>query len=390
MKILLVTEQFPPLLGGGAVYYYSLFKNFSRDEIVVYTARRKGAPDFDRSQKTLRIIRGWIWNKPVFSFNPAGIIGPFYLWLALLKLVKKEKPDIIHCGAVIPFGFYGLFFKRFFRTPYILHTLGEEITYFKKSRFKKKIISNLLQNADKVITLSRFIKREVIELGVREENTAIIPLWVDTDRFKPRDVKYLKEKLHLQDKKIILTVSRLVERKNHETVIKSLPKILEKVPDLVYIIVGIGPTEGKLKKLAKEINLDKYIIFTGRLPHNSLADYYNVSDVFIMPNRVLEETGELEGLGVVFLEANACGKPVIGGRSGGTEDAIIDGKTGLLIDKVTDPDEISRAILKLLLDEELCRKMGEDGRERVREHFNWKITADKLRKINKTIIGNEN
>lgn len=385
MKILLVTEQFPPLIGGGAVYFYNLFKHFSSDEVIVYTTKRKGAANFDREQR-LRIIRGWIWNKPFSLFHISSLAGPFYLWIALLRCVRREKVDMVHCGNVHPFGAYGLFFKRFFGIPYVVYTFAEEIMIFQRNRFKKKVISYLLHNANKVITISQFTKRELIKLGLRDRDIAIIPLCVDSDMFMPRDCEGLRRKLNLQDKRVILAISRLAERKGHDVVIKSLPKVLEKVPNTAYVIVGSGPTEDKLKTLVKNLALDRQVIFIGEVPHDSIVDYYNVCDLFIMPNRKLEDTGEIEGFGVVFLEANACGKPVIGGRTGGTEDAIIDSQTGILVDKVTEPDEISQAILRLLLDEELSRRMGEAGRKRAEDFFNWSIMANRLRELNKMII----
>lgn len=387
MKILLVTEQFPPLIGGAAVYFYNIFKRFSSDEVIVYTTKRNEAAGFDRKQN-LRIIRGWIWSKPFSLFRISSLIGPIYLGIALFRCILKEKIEIIHCGGVHPFGAYGLFFKRFFGIPYIVHTFGEEIMIFKKNRFKKKVISCFLHNANKVTVFSEFMKRELIKLGLKEEDIVIISICVDSTIFMPRDCEDFKRELNLCDKRIILTVARLVERKGHDVVIKSLPKVLEKVPNAVYIIVGSGPMEDELKTLTKNLGLDRHVIFVGASSHDSIMDYYNSCDLFVMPNREIEDTGEIEGFGVVFLEANACGKPVIGGRSGGAEDAIIDGSTGILVDKVTDPDEVSKAILRLLLDEELSRRMGEVGKKRAQEFLNWDVMTKKLEELDRTIIKN--
>lgn len=387
MKILLVTEQFPPLIGGAAVYFYNIFKRFSLDEVIVYTAKRKNAADFDREQK-LRIIRGWIWGKPFSLFHISSLIGPIYLGIALFRCILKEKVDIIHCGTVHPFAAYGLFFRRFFGIPYIVHTFGEEIMMLQRNRFKKKVISHLLINANKVIVISEFMERKLIELGVKEEDITIIPMCVDTNIFMPRDCEGLRQKLNLKDKRVILTASRLVERKGQDVVIKSLPKVIKEVPNIAYVIVGSGPTEDKLKTLVKDLALEKYVIFIRWLTQIRLVDYYNLCDIFVMPNRKLEDTAEIEGFGVVFLEANACGKPVIGGRSGGVEEAIIDGQTGILIDRPTDPDEVSKAILRLLLDRELSCRMGEIGRKRAQDFFNWNVMAGKLEKLDKTIIKN--
>ena len=164
MKILLVTEQFPPLIGGAAIYLYNIFKRLPLDEVIVYTTKRKEVADFDREQK-LRIIRGWIWDKPLSLFSISSLIGPIYLGIALFRCILKEKIDIIHCGTVNPFGGYGLFFKRLLGIPYVVHTFAEEIMILQRNRFKKKVISHLLINANKVIAISEFMKRELIKLG---------------------------------------------------------------------------------------------------------------------------------------------------------------------------------------------------------------------------------
>jgi len=177
---------------------------------------------------------------------------------------------------------------------------------------------------------------------------------------------------------VILTVGNLVERKGHDVVLKSLPKVLKEVPNTVYLIVGDGEQKQNLKELVDELGLGEQVIFTGRVPEKELPQYYNACDVFIMPSR--EIGSDIEGFGIVFLEAGACSKPVIGGRSGGIIDAVEDGVSGILVDP-TNVDEISQTLITLLTDDELARRLGRQGRKRVEEDFDQLAMAKKLSQI---------
>ncbi|MFC1514702.1 glycosyltransferase family 4 protein [Candidatus Omnitrophota bacterium] len=380
MRILLFTEQFPPLIGGAAHYLYNLLKRFRPKDIVVYTARREGSLGFDRSQK-MKIIRGWIWGRPFWPPRIESILGPFYLLVSLVRTVVREKISVIYCGTVYPFAAYGLFFKVFFGIDYVVFTFAEEITILKKNKFKKIVISFLFRHAQSVVSISDFAKRELMELKVPEERINVIPAGVDPVQFSPQDVSGLKKELGLQGKKVILTLARLGERKNQETVIRALPKVLSRVSDAVYVIVGSGPTEERLKTLVKRLDLDEQVIFISGVDHCLTPQYYNLCEVYILPCRQIESTGDLEGFPLVFLEANSCAKPVIGGRAGGSQEAIVNGKTGFLLDDSLDHDEVAETILRLLFDQDLSLRMGQAGVARVKEFFTWDILAGRLKQV---------
>jgi len=171
----------------------------------------------------------------------------------------------------------------------------------------------------------------------------------------------------------------LVERKGHDMVLRALPQILEKVPNLIYLIVGDGQNKKNLLKLRSRLKLDQNVIFTGYLSDNELPALYQASSALIMPARQGPE-GDIEGFGLVFLEANSHGLPVIAGNTGGQTEAVVDGSTGLIVDSLS-TSQIAQAVIKLITDQKLARRLGEQGKKRVQEEFNWDNETRKIEKL---------
>ena len=190
----------------------------------------------------------------------------------------------------------------------------------------------------------------------------------------------LSNKYNLNDKIILITVSRLVKRKGHETIIRILPELLNEIPNLVYLIVGTGTYLSELKKLVDRLNLNNQVIFLGAVSDQTLATLYKLSKIFIMPAKDIQ--GDVEGFGIVYLDANSFGLPVIAGNTGGVKEAVLDNKTGILIDP-NNKGELGQAILKLINDKELYSKMSQAGIKHV-VLFNWlkqsKILSDLIEK----------
>jgi len=223
------------------------------------------------------------------------------------------------------------------------------------------------------MAISQSTKREIVQLGLNPDRIAVIPPSVDTQRFHPQiDGSQVVTRHRLQGKKVILTVARLVERKGIDMVIRAMPKVLKAIPDAVYLVIGTGPYQGRLERLVEELRLGNRVIFVGYVADEELPYYYGACNLFVLPSRTLADKGEIEGFGIVFLEAGACGKPVIGGRGGGTSEAIEEGVTGLLVDPL-DVNEIANVIVKVLQDEELARRLGENGRRRATNQPDWTL-----------------
>jgi phosphatidylinositol alpha-1,6-mannosyltransferase len=208
-----------------------------------------------------------------------------------------------------------------------------------------------------------------------------LPPGVDEKTFHPGsggDV--VRARLGLTDRPVVVCVSRLVPRKGQDTLILAMPRILAKEPEAVLLIVGGGPYEQDLRKLAYDTGVAASVRFTGAVPWSELPAHYGAGDVFAMPCRTRRGGLDVEGLGIVYLEASATGLPVVAGDSGGAPDAVLDGETGWVV-RGDFPDDSADRIITLLADPELRRHMGERGRQWVEEKWRWDLLAEDLKEL---------
>lgn len=383
MKMLFITEKFPPSEGGSRIYYYNLCANYKERDVVVLTKKVDGDEEFDKSEK-MKIIRK---GRPLPNwkyYQLPRILAPL-LWA--IYLTFKERIDVIHCGDFFPAGAIGLILKKLFGKPYVYYVHGEGYTWFNKFRFQPKIRKVILRNASRIVAACSYaeegVKRDLD--GGLEKVFKITP-GVDYQKFNPdwRDNDLVRE-LGLENKKVILTVGRLIERKGHDMVINAMPKILAEIPNAVYLVVGRGPYEEKLRQMSSELHVEDKIKFLGFVPNKKIPSLYSICDVFVMVNRETVQDGP-EGFGMVFAEASAAGKPVIGGKSGGTEDSIVDGVTGYRVDP-HNIEDVAKSIIKVLKDTELRETLGRNGREWVIKNCDWREKARQLEFVNKSIFG---
>jgi len=367
---LLITLGFPPTIGGMQSYLYERCKASGDSQMTVLAPKAKGCEDFDAKQ-SFEIYR---WSS---FFNQVPVIKRisqiFFPLFYALAIYCRQGFDVVECGQALPFGLIGLIFEKIFNIPYIVWAHGNDILKPQKNLFLKLLLLLSLRNARAIVANSQSTKQELVKLGLPAEKVIVINPPVDTERFNPDiDCSEIVAKHHLGGKKVLLTVGRLVERKGIDTVIESMPKVIASVPDVVYLIIGDGDYRNELEDLVERLGLSDRIIFAGHIPDEDLPQYYSACDLFIMVSRVIEEKGEVEGFGIVYLEAGACGKPVIGGRGGGISDAIENGVTGLLVNPL-DKEEIANVIIRLLKDEKLAKKLGEKGREKAKKQPDWSL-----------------
>ncbi len=363
MRILLATNDFPPKVGGIQTYCYELAKNLTLlgEEVTVLAPRVEGDLEFDRKQN-FRITR---------VRNKLSLYGTFF------SVLRRKKVEKILIGHRANYARLASWANLLFKTPYDIIVYGGEILL----PGRKRSIEKGFKRVRKIITISHFTKKKLIEIGIPKKKIVVIHPGIDPIKFNPGlDPSPIKKKYNLESKRVVLTVSHLVKRKGHYNVLKALPQVLEKVPNLIYLIVGKGEEKEKLREIAKDLKLEDKVIFAGEILEEELPLYDAACDLFIMPSYEIKEEGDVEGFGIVFLEANACGKPVIGGRSGGVTDAVIDGETGLLVDPLN-INQIAEALIKLLTNPGLAQKLGEKGRERIEKELNWQEIAKKIRGI---------
>ena len=233
----------------------------------------------------------------------------------------------------------------------------------------------MVQRADHTFPVSQFTAGLLGDLGVSRDRITVVGNGTDPNRFRPMDVSAARESLGLDSARLIMTVGRLTPRKGIDTVIEALPAVIEQVPNAVYMVVGEGEDRARLEALAAQRGVADHVLFEGAVPFDQLPATYNLCDVFVTPSR--SEPPSVEGFGIVFLEANACGKPVIGARSGGIPDAIVDGETGLLVEP-NDAASLATALVSLLLDPARCQALGAAGRARVEQACTWDAAHDQL------------
>ena len=237
--------------------------------------------------------------------------------------------------------------------------------------------------ATRIVAVSRYTEALLVELGVPEDRIRIVHPGCDVNRFGPVGVsdelraRVTQGRAHQH---LILTVGNLVERKGHDTVIRALPLLPKGANDVLYLIAGDGPYRAALEKLAADLGVASQVLFLGRVPSDELPLLYSLADSFVMVSRQRLDACDVEGFGIVFIEAAACGKPAIGGRSGGVQDAIVDGVTGLLVDPL-DSAAVANAITSLLLNPGLRERLGTAARERALRHFTWSRFTDNVAAI---------
>jgi phosphatidylinositol alpha-1,6-mannosyltransferase len=296
-----------------------------------------------------------------------------------------HRPDILHCGDLYPEGVIGVMLKEMLKIPFVAYCHGEDITLTDQRRFQPKVRDIIYRAADAVIANGDFAVENLQRIGIERGKIHKITPGLDTNVFFPvkPDAK-LRERYGISSKDVVLmTVARLTPRKGHARIIRALAKLRADIPDFKYVIIGQGPIEAELRALAAQLSMMDKIVFAGFVPGGELNRHYNMADLMAMPNT--EVAGNIEGFGMVFLEANAAGKPVIGGRSGGTSAAVADGESGFLVASDTDV-ELHDALRKLITDRGLRERMGAEGLRRAREQFDWDSRSAALRKISYDIV----
>ncbi len=244
--------------------------------------------------------------------------------------------------------------------------------------------TGLLRHADGVFAVSAFSRTHALREGALPERTFVVGNGTDPERFFPVDAEPLRRHLGLHGARVLLFAGRLAHNKGVDTAIAAMPHILREVPDAVLLIAGQGPDRTRLEGLVHHHNVARQVRFVGRVPDDALPTYYSLADVFVTLSR--EEPPAVEGFGIVFLEAGACGTAVIGARSGGIPDAVQDGTTGLLV-APGDPLGYAQAACRLLIDSNLRRQLGDAGRQHVLACGNWDAAHACLNGHFKRILG---
>ncbi|MFD9735377.1 glycosyltransferase family 4 protein [Umezawaea sp. NPDC059074] len=370
-RTLLVTNDFPPRPGGIQSYLHAFASRLPADDLVVYapswTSSTGSHPEFDPAQN-FQVVR-----------HPTSLMLPTPDVLRrATDIVRAENIDTVWFGAAAPLALLGPSLRKAGVTRIIASTHGHEVGWsmLPGARQALRAIGN---DADVITYVSKYTRSRFSAAFGRLAPLEHLPSGVDTDLYKPDPAARaeLKARYGLTDRPVILCVSRLVPRKGQDVLIRALPSIRERIPDAALLIVGGGPYRKKLQALAIEEGVADHVVLTGSVPWSELPAHYNAGDVFAMPCRTRGKGLDVEGLGIVFLEASATGLPVVAGNSGGAPETLLDHETGRLVDG-EDVEEVADTIAHLLSDPEDAAKMGAQGREWVEENWNWNDLATRL------------
>jgi len=371
MKSLLISgTYFPPQTGGMSRMMEEICLALGPDRVVCLTGVRADREDSRRLGGVRVYRRPWV-------FRANRMLQAAAVALSFAEILLRHHPNVLQLCSCQE-GYLGLFFQRWLGLPYVIYAHGNEVLDAIHSDWGKPRLA--LKRARCVLANSRFTASLVESAGVRPEAIKIIPLGCDTETFRPfePDPRFRESVLGARvDGPVILTVGNLVERKGHDLVMRALPTILKKVPGVTYVIVGDGPYRRTLEDLASSLRVAPQVVFAGRVPDDDLPKFYGLSDIFAMPSRARLDAYDVEGFGIVYLEAGASGKPIVAGRSGGVEEAVLDGITGLLVDPSSEED-LARALIRLLTDDELRLKLGHQGRDRVQREYTWSIVGARV------------
>ncbi len=375
---LLVANIFAPIHGGSANVYASLCRLAPKGSIVALAARHNydlnepiaGWQEHDRNcgypVERLELLRSPVLpppaNKLVSVYRRLAIDLPI-AWRVLRKtvgLIKEHRIGILCIGELNSMAWLGEICRKLTNIRLMYYVHGEEVTtQIQAGSFGRKRLLHL-QRADAIVAVSSFTRQTLIDLGISAERIHLVENAVDTTRFCPGPVdQAFLERWGISNKRVVVSIGRLITRKGFDRSIEAWPAVLERHPDAHLLIVGNGPQRAELEKLITRHGVQHAITLTGAISDADLLAAYRSGEFFMMANRTLPD-GDTEGFGLVFLEANACGRTVVGGRAGGAVEAIRDGQTGLLVDG-NQPGQIAEAVIRLLDDNNLCERLQQDG-----------------------------
>ncbi len=366
---LLLSEIFPPRHGGSGRWFWELYRRLPSQTVAVAAGEHEGQEAFDRTHE-MRVCRLPLEQSQYGLRSWSGLRGYRRALQSLRGVLKHERIDAVHAGRVLPEGWLAWRIKRRHGLRYLVYVHGEDINCYGQSRELSWMVRRVLRGAEVVICNSENSRQLLArQWRVPDVKVCVLHPGADVQRFVPagRDER-VRAALGWSGRCVVLTVGRLQRRKGHDQLISALPLIRRRVPNVFYAIIGAGDESEYLRRLVQEHDVADAVQFRGEPNDDALVRCYQQCDLFALPNR--EVGGDIEGFGMVLVEAQACGKPVIAGDSGGTRETMRVGETGLIVD-CTRAETLASAVGDLLLDPARCESMGRAGRRWAIEHFGW-------------------
>lgn len=354
-KILLCTEEYPPDVGGVATYLEALCGETGSENLLAVVMR-------DKQTSPVHHVHDLVTTKE-YVFLPS--------WLQLLRPLQQEirefGPEVLVAGQVLRAGFVLALLARRHKLPFVIFAHGMDVLVPQKYFFKKILARWAYRRADLIIANSNYTAKLVRDFAGAHTPVAIVHPSLPAVTQQQYAGEGLRERFAVSGKKIILFVGRLVQRKGVDTVLHALAQVIVAVPDAVLVVVGDGPQRVPWQRLARELGVAPFVRFAGQVTPAEKAEWYRQASVFVTVQRP-PTPADVEGFGIVFLEAASNGLPVVGGANGGVLDAVENGTTGFLVD-AGDANIITDRIIGLLKNTALAKQMGEKGKARAAKEF---------------------
>jgi phosphatidylinositol alpha-1,6-mannosyltransferase len=372
-KILLITNDLGPRAGGIESFILGLLKRLPQGSVIVYTSSQPKSESFDKDlfdKYGVIIIRD---RSKILLPTPR-------ITRRAVKLMNQFDAKLIWFGAAAPLALMAAHLRKNGANRIIALTHGHEVWWAKLPIFRQ-LLSKISKDVDVLTYLGEYTKNAIKKVVSDQSKLIKIAPGIDVDHFQPSEKSNdLIHKLNISNRPVIVSVGRLVHRKGQDKLIVAMSQVIKDFPTAVLLLVGEGPIKYMLQKLVQHHSLEKNVIFAGRVQLDELPRYIQLGQIFAMPARDRFFGLEVEGLGIVYLEASACALPVIVGDSGGAPDAVISEKTGLIVDG-TSPDQIANSIKTLLQQPELAKRYGAAGREWVVNEWRWEIWSKRFNSL---------
>ena len=375
-RVLLVSNDFPPRRGGIQSYLKELVDHLvaaGTHTLTVDAPNWKGADDFDieARESGYSVVR-----------HPATLMLPVPSVAGRMrKLIDRYDAETVWFGAAAPLALMAPLARDAGAGRVVASTHGHEVGW-SMLPLARSALRRIGTGTDVVTYVSRYTRGRFASAFGSDAALEHLPPGVDTDRFAPDEVARaeLRARYRLGERPVVVCVSRLVPRKGQDMLIRAMPAIRQRVPGTALVIVGGGPYLTSLRRLAHSFGVAEHVVFTEGVPGDELPAHHALADVFAMPCRTRGAGLDVEGLGIVFLEASATGVPVVAGLSGGAPEAVRDGETGVVVDG-WDVGAIAASVGELLADPDRAVRMGKAGRRWVVDNWQWSTQAEKLAQL---------
>ena len=372
-RILLVTNDLGPRAGGIETFILGLLDYLDGSQIVIYTATQQGDAEFDAS---LSARTGAI----IIRDKRSVLIPTPFINRRVRAVMLQFNCEVIWFGAAMPLAWMSALLRRAGAIRIVALTHGHEVWWAKLPVFRQ-IFAHSTRSINILTYLGEFTRRAMAPVVYSSCSMVQIAPGIPIEHFKPAPKSQaLLTELNLEGKQLLVSVGRLVHRKGQDKLLEALPLILIRHPDVVLLLVGVGPRRKKLDQLVRVHGLEESVRFIGRITYEKLPDYFRLGDLFVMPSRSRLAGLEVEGLGIVYLEASASGIAVLAGSSGGAPDALVPGVTGEIVDGTSTVD-VAHVINELLDHPSRLLAMGAAGREWAEQRWSWQIWGERFKKL---------